>query len=71
MVSLNPTANDTKQRVATIMESKREILKTPVNEQEDCYQSVAILSAKMFSAIRFFFAKYVRVKLNAFFLHPL
>lgn len=38
---------------------------------EEGYNQVALLAAKMFAGIRYFFAKYVRNKLNAFFLDPM
>jgi hypothetical protein len=38
---------------------------------EEAYNQVCTMSAKLFAGIRFFFVKYVRNKLNAFFLDPM
>jgi len=37
---------------------------------EEIYARVCMMSAKLFAGIRFFFVKYVRNKLNSFFLDP-
>lgn len=38
---------------------------------ESAYNQVCTMSARLFAGIRFFFVKYVRNKLNAFFLDPM
>lgn len=73
---LQPTAEDTKQRVKDIMEKKPLNWMSSGNSgsvrmDEEGYKHVAVIAAKMFSGIRYFFAKYVRNKLNAFFLDPM
>lgn len=42
-----------------------------VTMDENGYKQVALIAAKIFAGIRFFFVKYVRNKLNAFFLNPM
>ena len=70
---LEPTIEETKARVQEIMDRK------PMNwfngertlrMDEEGYKRVALIAAKMYASIRYFFAKYVRNKLNAFFLDP-
>jgi len=38
---------------------------------DEGYKKISLLAAKMFGSIRYFFAKYVRNKMNAFFLDPM
>ena len=38
---------------------------------EAAYTQVCMMSGRLFAGIRFFFVKYVRNKLNAFFLDPM
>lgn len=77
---LEPTMDETKARVKHIMESKYAVFNNHslVNSNnryssmdEEGYKRVALLAARMFAGIRFFFAKYVRNKMNAFFLDPM
>lgn len=42
-----------------------------IKMNEEGYNQVALLASKMFAGIRYFFAKYVRNKMNAFFLDPM
>ena len=35
------------------------------------YEQVRLMAARLFSGIRFFFAKFIRNKFNAFFLDPM
>jgi hypothetical protein len=70
---LEPTLEDTKKRVTELMEKNASWFDTVrgpfVNEEG--YKKIAMMAAKMFASIRFFFVKYVRNKLNAFFLDPM
>ena len=69
---LESTPEETKQRVRDIMERKGSVgINRAASLDEDGYKHIALLAAKMFAGIRFFFAKYVRNKLNAFFLDPM
>jgi len=38
---------------------------------DEIYSRVCMMSAKLFAGIRFFFVKYIRNKLNSFFLDPM
>lgn len=78
------TAEDTKRRVETLMGGPKEIsqeqeksielerafLRTRKIDQQS-YFYICKMSAKLFAGIRFFFVKYIRNKLNAFFLDPM
>ncbi len=71
---LDATPEETKARVKEIMESKALSLSHSGRQttmDEEGYKRVAMLAARMFAGIRFFFAKYVRNKMNAFFLDPM
>eukprot|EP01132_Coremiostelium_polycephalum_P003597 gene3597-4479_t len=73
---LKVTTEETKQRVVSIMEMKYadgldESLSRSRKIDEDTYQKVCMIAGRLFSGIRFFFAKFIRNKLNAFFLDPL
>eukprot|EP00027_Filamoeba_sp_ATCC50430_P017323 CAMPEP_0168573610 /NCGR_PEP_ID=MMETSP0413-20121227/18631_1 /TAXON_ID=136452 /ORGANISM="Filamoeba nolandi, Strain NC-AS-23-1" /LENGTH=604 /DNA_ID=CAMNT_0008606881 /DNA_START=1 /DNA_END=1816 /DNA_ORIENTATION=- len=69
---LESTPEDTKQRVRNVMERKGSVgINRAASLDEEGYKQIALLAAKMFAGIRFFFAKYVRNKLNAFFLDPM
>eukprot|EP01105_Mastigella_eilhardi_P002304 TRINITY_DN1282_c0_g1_i1.p1 TRINITY_DN1282_c0_g1~~TRINITY_DN1282_c0_g1_i1.p1 ORF type:complete len:782 (-),score=270.13 TRINITY_DN1282_c0_g1_i1:25-2370(-) len=70
---LQPKPQDTKERVCKIMDAKRvcfDGLRTRRIDQ-DTYQQVCRMSARLFAGVRYFFAKYIRNKLNAFFLDPM
>ncbi|GAM21736.1 hypothetical protein SAMD00019534_049110, partial [Acytostelium subglobosum LB1] len=71
---LKVTPEDTKQRVVSIMEgAPMDGLDISRSRRidDDTYKKVCMIAGRLFSGIRFFFAKYVRNKLNAFFLDPL
>src|SRR5690606_37937659 len=38
---------------------------------ESVYRSICMMAGKLFAGVRFFFAKYVRNKMNSFFLDPM
>jgi len=69
----DPTA--TKERVVGIMESSVRCTFYEGNRSrkvdDDIYSRVCMMSAKLFAGIRFFFVKYIRNKLNSFFLDPM
>lgn len=69
---LESTPEETKQRVRNIMERKGSVgINRTASLDDEGYKQIALLAARMFAGIRFFFAKYVRNKLNAFFLDPM
>jgi hypothetical protein len=68
---LETSAEETKKRVEDIMKQTMNPFDIDKSTSEDSYKKVAIMAAKMFSGIRFFFTKYVRNKMNAFFLDPM
>jgi len=68
---LEATAEETKARVKAIMERTVSLGGRAVSMDEEGYTKIALLAAKMFAGIRYFFAKYVRNKMNAFFLDPM
>ncbi|EGG18151.1 dynamin like protein [Cavenderia fasciculata] len=70
------TPEETKQRVVAIMESNPIDESFEINTKsrridEETYRKVCMIAGKLFSGIRFFFSKFMRNKLNAFFLDPL
>jgi hypothetical protein len=71
---LEPTPEETKVRVQEIMERKPMSWfnsERSLKMDEEGYRRVALMAAKMYGGIRYFFAKYVRNKMNAFFLDPM
>ena len=79
--SLNCTPEQTKQRVENLMnpktsslffdkENQHNFIKSR-NVDQNSYKYICEISSKLFSGIRFFFVKYIRNKLNAFFLEPI
>eukprot|EP01133_Synstelium_polycarpum_P000414 gene414-491_t len=72
---LKVTPDETKERVISIMErgqSDNIDLGTRSRRiDDDTYKKVCMIAGRLFSGIRFFFSKYIRNKLNAFFLDPL
>ncbi|KAL6054695.1 putative Interferon-induced GTP-binding protein Mx2 [Balamuthia mandrillaris] len=74
---LNNDEEATKARVSRMMERKAEEnpMLLPITRSraltEETFTHVCTMSAKLFSGIRFFFVKYIRNKLNAFFLDPM
>jgi hypothetical protein len=71
---LETTPEETTQRVQEIMNMRgnamSEIMKSR-ETNEDLYKKIALMSAKLFAGIRYYFAKYLRNKMNAFFLDPM
>ncbi|EFA76188.1 dynamin like protein [Heterostelium album PN500] len=73
---LKVTPEETKQRVISIMEGKSnengfDLSSRSRRIDDETYQKVCMIAGRLFSGIRFFFSKYIRNKLNAFFLDPL
>eukprot|EP01126_Amoeba_proteus_P010719 TRINITY_DN1421_c0_g1_i17.p1 TRINITY_DN1421_c0_g1~~TRINITY_DN1421_c0_g1_i17.p1 ORF type:complete len:379 (+),score=74.31 TRINITY_DN1421_c0_g1_i17:1585-2721(+) len=72
---LECTPEDTKKRVETIMGMNRNQLirqssRSRVVDQ-DIYQRVLMMAGRLFAGVRYFFTKYIRAKMNAFFLDPM
>eukprot|EP01118_Nematostelium_gracile_P000686 TRINITY_DN10721_c1_g1_i1.p1 TRINITY_DN10721_c1_g1~~TRINITY_DN10721_c1_g1_i1.p1 ORF type:complete len:191 (+),score=56.34 TRINITY_DN10721_c1_g1_i1:64-636(+) len=67
---LNPSPEETKIRVEKIMNSTYSWTDM-MEKTDDGYQNIALMASKMFAGIRFFFAKYVKNKMSAFFLDPM
>lgn len=70
---LDVSVDETKKRVEEIMGRGASWLdgSRGTSPDEDGYRAVAVRAAKMFAGIRFFYAKYVKNKMNAFFLEPM
>lgn len=70
---LEASPEETKKRVQNIMERTVSFTRDGMDgvREEEGYKTIAISAAKMFAGIRYFFAKYVRNKMNAFFLDPM
>jgi len=71
---LKTTREDTINRVNNMMQSKNPFTFEGQRSRridEETFKSVCMLAGKLFAGIRYFFAKYIRNKLNAFFLDPM
>lgn len=71
---LKVTREETTARVNSIMDAKNPVTFDGQRSRridEHTFNQVCMLSGKIFSGIRYFFAKYIRNKLNAFFLDPM
>jgi len=71
---LKISREDTISRVNAIMESKNPFTFEGQRSRridDETFKSVCMLAGKLFSGVRYFFAKYIRNKLNAFFLDPM
>ncbi|KAH3742895.1 dynamin family GTPase [Pelomyxa schiedti] len=69
---LEPARTDTEERVRSIM--KREPLNSGTRSRtvdRDTYTRVCTEAGRLFSGVRFFFCKFMRNKMNAFFLDPM
>jgi len=73
---LSCTLEETKKRVEGIMGGNRTQMirqtsgRSRVVDQE-IYQRVLTMAGRLFSGVRYFFTKYIRAKMNAFFLDPM
>ena len=71
---LKPSPEETRKRVVQLMDSNNEGLFDGAKVKavnNNMYDQVRILSARLFSRIRFFFTKLIKNKFNAFFLDPM
>jgi hypothetical protein len=73
---LNCTQEDTKKRVEAIMGGNRNQMlrqssgRSRIVDQE-MFQRVLMMAGRLFAGVRYFYTKYIRAKMNAFFLDPM
>jgi len=70
---LGCTPEETKARVENIMLGNKMTTGPPRSRiiDQEAYNTVLIMSSKLFAGIRYFFTKYIRSKCSAFFLTPM